>query len=317
MSINSEMFLNFLIGTNNDHDNFYIESYDIDKNVQPDKEALAQRWNGFGINIAGFIHNNTDVVVLSILTDLKSVSIYTVYALVTTGLKRLIQSISEGIVPTLGHAYASGDKERLNNIFDLYEIIIFFATFILFTAGGLLITPFVQIYTKGIGDANYFRPALGWLLILSEMIFCIKEPYVNMAYSANKFKEISKHAYIEAAINIVLSIILVFKFGLIGVAVGTLVAMLYRTIYHIIYLRTNILNRSIWKVGKKLIIFGIAEIICIIVSSLLFKFEEISVLSWIIFAVKNVAIIGVMYLLVLVIFYRKYIKSILGILKRK
>ena len=222
--------------------NIYINKhYEIDKKVDPDEKALSQRWNGFGINIAGFIHNNTDAVVLTLFTDLKSVSIYSVYYLVTSGLKRLIQSISEGIIPTLGHAYVSGDKERLNNVFDIYEIIIFFATFILFTAGGLLITPFVQIYTKGINDANYYQLALGWLLILSEMVFCIKEPYVNMAYSANKFKEISKYAYFEATINIVLSIILVNKVGVIGVAIGTLVAMTFRTIVHIVYLKNNIL----------------------------------------------------------------------------
>ena len=298
--------------------NIYVNKhYDIDKKAEPDKQALSQRWNGFGINIAGFIHNNTDVVVLTVLTNLKSVSIYSVYLLVTNGLKRLIQSISEGIIPTLGHAYASGDKEKLNEIFDLYEIVIFFFTFILFTAGGLLITPFVQVYTKGINDANYFQPIFGWLLILSEMVFCIKEPYVNMAYSANKFKEISKHAYIEAGINIVLSVILVFKFGIIGVAVGTLVAMLYRTIYHIVYLKNNILNRSIWTAGKKILIFGIAAIICITISTLLFKFPEVSILSWILYALKNTAVIVTIYVITLIVFYRKYIKSIVRIFKRK
>lgn len=298
--------------------NIYINKhYEIDKKVEPDKKALSQRWNGFGINIAGFIHNNTDAIVLTLFTDLKSVSIYSVYYLVTSGLKRLIQSISEGIIPTLGHAYASGDKERLNNVFDIYEIVIFFATFILFTAGGLLITPFVQIYTKGINDANYYQLALGWLLILSEMAFCIKEPHVNMAYSANKFKEISKYAYLEAVINIVLSIILVNKLGLIGVAIGTLVAMTFRTIVHIVYLKNNILFRSIWKTVKKVVIFGIASIICIVISTIFFKLKNITVIDWIILAIKNTFLIVVVYGLLLILFYKKRIKEIIKTIKRK
>lgn len=298
--------------------NIYINKhYEIDKKVDPDEKALSQRWNGFGINIAGFIHNNTDAVVLTLFTDLKSVSIYSVYYLVTSGLKRLIQSISEGIIPTLGHAYVSGDKERLNNVFDIYEIIIFFATFILFTAGGLLITPFVQIYTKGINDANYYQLALGWLLILSEMVFCIKEPYVNMAYSANKFKEISKYAYFEATINIVLSIILVNKVGVIGVAIGTLVAMTFRTIVHIVYLKNNILYRSVWKTVKKVIIFEIASIICIFISIIFFKLQNITVMDWIVLAIKNVILIGLVYSVVLIVFYKNQVKEISKVIKRK
>ena len=53
--------------------NWYIKkNYNIDKNVEPDKEALAQRWDGLGINIASFIRNNTDVVILTLFTDLKT-----------------------------------------------------------------------------------------------------------------------------------------------------------------------------------------------------------------------------------------------------
>lgn len=297
--------------------NIYVKKhYEIEKNAEPDEEALDQRWDGFGINIAGFVHNNTDTIVLTLFADLKSVSIYSVYYLVANGLKKIIQSISEGIIPTLGHAYASGDKKKLNTVFDLYEIVIFFATFILFTAGGLLITPFVQIYTNGINDANYYQVALGWLLILSEMSFCIKEPYVNMAYSSNKFKDISKYAYIEAVLNIVLSVMFVNKLGLIGVAIGTLISMTYRTIVHIIYLKNNVLYRSIRKSINKLIILGVASIICIIISTVFFKLKNITVLAWIILAIKNMLVIILVYGVVFLVFYRKKIKELLMNIKK-
>ncbi len=53
----------------------------------------------------------------------------------------------------------------------------------------------------------------------------MKFPHLNLAYAANKFKEITVPAYIEALLNIVISVILVHKFGLVGVAVGTIVGM--------------------------------------------------------------------------------------------
>lgn len=285
--------------------NYYVKkNYNIDKRIEPDKNALAQRWNGFGINIAAFIHNNTDVVVLSVLSDLKSVSVYSVYYLVTSGLKSLITSISAGIQPTLGHVYASNDKKKINRTFEIYEFIIYCATFFLFVVGGICITPFIQIYTKGVEDANYFQPALGWVMILAEFVFCIREPYVNMAYCANKFKEVSKYAYIESVLNIVLSVILVWKFKIIGVAISTFIAMAYRTIGHIIFLRDNILKRDIIITVKKFISFTIPSIIIIILSNILFKFDDITVFDWIVYAMKNSILAVIVYTIMIVIVYR-------------
>ena len=121
--------------------NIYIEKhFDITKNVKPDKEAISQRWNGFGINTAAFIHNNTDIILLTILTNLKDVSIYSIYYLVVNGLKSLITSISAGIVPTLGHSLARDDKETINKFFNKYEFIILLMnksnSFILFSLTG-------------------------------------------------------------------------------------------------------------------------------------------------------------------------------------
>ena len=249
--------------------NLYVKKkYKINKKTEPDKQALAQRWDGLGINIAAFIHNNTDVVILTLLADLKSVSIYSVYYLVTTGLKNLITSISGGIVPTLGHAYAESNSEKLNKIFDRYELIIYIATFLLFVLGGILITPFVMIYTKGIYDAK--------------------------------------------GKNIVLSTILVIKFGIIGVAIATFIAMIYRTLAHMIYLQKNILYRDIKKTLKRLLVFIVSSGVIIILSKLLFSMEEVSILGWIIYAIKNTILALAAYGITILIFYRKQIELIIN-----
>lgn len=298
------------------YDRFVRKKYNLDLDAEPDEEALKQRWDGFGINLAAFIHNNTDIVVLSILTNLSNVSIYSVYSLVTTGLKRIVQSVSGGIVPSLGHVYASNDKEALNKMFDSFELIIFIITFILFTCGGILINSFVKVYTLGINDANYNQPVLGWLLIIAEMTFCLREPYVNMAYTANKFKEISKYAYVEAILNIVLSIILVFKFGMVGVAIGTVVSLLYRTICQVYYLKNNILYRKVQPFVKNLVIFTLSEVVIVIISRLFIKMDSVSLLGWMIYAIKNVILTIFAYSIVLFVFYRENIRLLLAKIKK-
>ena len=55
--------------------------------------------------------------------------------------------------------------------------------------------------------------------------------------------------------NIVISVLMVRRFGLIGISVGTFLAMLYRTAYQVWYLSRNILMRS-WTVAvRKLLHF--------------------------------------------------------------
>lgn len=293
--------------------NLYVKKhYEIEKNATPDKNALKQRWDGFGINIAAFMHNNTDVVILTLLSELKNVSVYSVYYLVTSGLKSLITSISAGIQPSLGHVYVEEDKEKLNKTFETYEFIIYCASFFLFVVGGLCITPFVQLYTNGVNDVNYFQPILGWLMIFAELMFCLREPYVNMAYCANKFKEVSKYAYIEAFLNIILSIILVIKFGIIGVAIGTLVAMTYRTLCHIYFLKNNILHRSIIKTVKIFIIFLVPSIFIIVISKLLLKSDSVNIMSWFVFAIKNAIVAIIIYITTIAIFYKDTIKDLLN-----
>ena len=54
----------------------------------------------------------------------------------------------------------------------------------------------------------------------------------------------NKAAWVEAITNILISIALVIKYGLVGVAIGTFISMLYRTIDFIILASKDILKRK-------------------------------------------------------------------------
>ena len=288
--------------------------YKLDNNAPVDNELIKNRWDGFGINIAYFIHYNTDIAILTIFTDLKIVSIYAVYSLVATGLRQLIISISSGISPSLGHVYSSGNNEKMNIFFDRYEFIIMFITFICFSIGCILISPFVMIYTNGITDVNYYQPVFGILLLISEGIYCLRDPYVSFAYSAKKFKKITKHTYIEAGINILVSLILVVKFKLIGVAIGTILAMLYRAIFHIIYLKKDIIHRPIKKFIRNFSIFSIFTTISITICIFCFPIKNLSIINWLINGVIYFLIFIIQYIIMTYIFFKNqfnYYKEVL------
>ena len=295
----------------------YINKYyEINKKAKADNSLIKGRWDGFAINTAAFIHNSTDIAILTIFTDLATVSVYSVYALVTGGIKNIINALVSSLNPTLGHAYAREDYQGLSQKLDLYEYIVFILVFLIFGVAGLLITPFVSIYTSGLTDANYYQPLFGVLMVIAEALYLLKFPHLNLAYSADKFKEISKPAFIEAGLNIVISVVLVPFLGIIGVAIGTIVAMFYRLVFHVYYTSKIVPGRRQWIFYSKFLTFIISTCVGILICLFLPE-PDGSIISWIWHAGAYVTIIGAMLTVNSFIFYRKEIDFIKKYLKGK
>lgn len=295
---------------------FIKKRYKINKTVVEDKTLVKQRWDGFMVNLAAFVHFSTDVTILTIFTDFKTVSIYSVYAMIVNSIQGLIVSASTGLNSMLGHSYVSGDNDATNKKMDLYEFIIFLSVFFLFSVTGLLLTPFVMIYTKNIIDANYYQPIFGILLILSSVIYLIKFPHLNLAYSANKFKEIKIPAFCEAAINIVLSLILVPCMGLIGVAIGTIVAMLYRMIFHV-YFTTKLIKRSQCIFYVRLMLFILFTIAGMMFCYFVIPNVQYNIVNWIWHGFVYATIMGLILVILSLFIFRKEIVTMKNYLKRK
>lgn len=267
--------------------NTYVNKhYKLDKSIEVDaKEELPGRWSSLGQNVAFFIHNNTDITLLSLISGLKTVSVYSVHAMVVFGLKNFIMAFSQVFSPKIGLSIAKDDPKEIERQIDIYEFVSYFISTLFFGTCICLIVPFVQIYTSNISDANYYQPVFAVILTFSEYVYCIRNPYIAVVYGAGKFKETAVGAYLEAAINILLSIALIWRFGLVGIAIGTSIAMTYRWIYHLVYLKNHIIFRSLKKPIKRFII----SLLGIVSSYFLFNrvlfFSLTSVCGWILGAI--------------------------------
>lgn len=267
--------------------NAYIKKkYGLNLKDADENYKLEKKWDGLAQHIASVIHNNTDVTILTVFSKLSEVSVYSIYSLVTRGIKSIVSAFSEGIDASFGDMIAKEERETLNKNFGTYELFYFTVITIFYACTLLLIVPFIIVYTKGINDANYIRPLFGYLMVISEFIWTVRQPYNNLVKAAGHFKETRKGAWVEAVTNIVLSIILVVKYGIVGVAIGTLVAMLIRTIEFIYHTNKYILKRNIF-INIKKIMFIIIEtiIIVLIVKILPFDFKFNSYINWIVYAI--------------------------------
>lgn len=135
----------------------------------------------------------------------------------------------------VSHTIAKESMNQLNAKVNAYEWILNVVSCIALICSAMLIVPFVMIYTQGVSDTNYKQPAFAYLLCFAAFMSCIRLPYQNLVEASGHFKETRNGAIGEAVINIVISVIFVRKWGCIGVAIGTIVAMTVRTIQYAEY----------------------------------------------------------------------------------
>ena len=293
--------------------------YEINRRIQYSEEPIKQKWNGLAQHIAAIVLDGTDSIVLTMFSSLANVSIYGVYHLVVHGVRQIFVYMVSGVQALLGDMWARNEHKELHTFFGQYEWIIHTVTVFIFSCTGALIIPFVQVYTKGITDTNYIQPLFGALLTVAQAVFCLRIPYNNMVLAAGHFKQTQRCYYISAFVNIVLSVITVVKFGLVGVAIGTLVAMIYQTIWMIFYNAKNLLKWPL-KTTAKQVSIDIVEVVMIALIVGLLKMGQISYSHWIVLALKVAACSFLCILLINMVFYRKYVtmytKKFLNVIRK-
>ena len=289
--------------------------YKINHKLKLTTEPIKQKWNGLAQHLASFVLFGTPVAILTIFTSLKEVSVYTVYNLVTNGIKQFVMALTTGTQAAFGNMLANNETDNLNKAFTKFEWIMHTMTTLLFGLTGILIVPFVTVYTKGITDVNYIVPFFAYLFTIGFALHSIRLPYNTMILAAGHYKETQASAIIEMSINLILSIVLVFNYGLIGVAIGMLVALAYRTVYFAWYLSENIMNRNLKYFIKH--IFVDTLIILLMIITGYFQMKDVSYLAWFILAVKTSVICVVISFAVNLIFYRNEMYSVFQWIKQK
>ena len=237
--------------------------------------------------------------------------------MVVRGIKSLIQSLTSGIDSSFGEMIAKNENENLKNKFNIYETLFFTITTIAFSCTYVLITPFVSVYVRGITDVNYVRYLFGYLIVVSEFIWAIRLPYSSLVLAAGHFKQTKVGAWIECVVNIFISLLLVFKFGIIGVAIGTIIAMSIRTIEFIIHTNKKILFRNYNLSIYKILLVVVETIIIIFVYSIIPKFTYNNYFNWGLNAFVIFVVSTFIVLFLNTIFYKQEMLSVKKIIKRR
>ena len=291
----------------------------LDLTVDPDNDSISKSKNAFVHQISGLIFNNTVILLLTFVCDLKVVSVYSLYKTLVGLVGTLINHFSSSVNFKLGQIF--NDRARFIKVFDAFETFHITLTYSLCTVAYIFLMPFMRLYTDGM-DSNYLLTYMPLLAVLVEVLSFIRLPSQNVISYAGHFKETQWRSVCESVINLSVSVVLVFVFetlwgvGIYGVLVGTVVALLYRVNDIFIYTNRKILNRSPFKVYRTCFVCTITSMILIF----LFRIINTNLNNY----VSLIFTAGVVCIVVVLVQFivnfavdNKSIKPVLSILKKK
>lgn len=224
---------------------FYIKKYYkwIDLSVAPNKAAISSKNAVVVHQISNLVFSNTDVLILTVMSGLKTVSVYSLYNSFFTMLKSVLFSFLDGLQYALGQTFNS-DFVKFKKMQDLFEASYITLSFALYSVLYVLIMPFIKLYTEGITDINYIDPLIPLLFTLIYLLQGARGPMQLVSEYACHFQQTRGQAIAEMVINVAVSLVGVYFLGVYGVLLGTIAALLYRANAIIVYVNKHILHRS-------------------------------------------------------------------------
>lgn len=300
--------------------NLYVRKrYRLRSDCLPDNSGINKRNAVMFHSIANIIHNNSDVVILTLFADARILSVYSVYYLILGKMKSIMQIFTTGLEAAFGNMWVKRELDILRSRFLMCEHGLYCFVGVVFSCVGVLILPFISLYTEGVSDVNYHIVSFAILATITEAVYCIREPYVILVQAAGKYEETKSGAAIEAGINLVISLVLVKPLGINGVIIGTLVANVFRTIQYMVFASKHILGISVRR--------NIAKTVWLIITAVLvvafyFTLGNKIIISkgWTSWIVQSASVFIAASMIVLVmsmLFYRSYIKQLFSILERR
>ena len=253
---------------------------------------------------------------LTLFTNMSEISVYTVYHYVISNLKKIVTQVTVGFGAAFGDMYARNEIDLMHQNLGIFELIIYSFTSVLYSVALVMILPFVIIYTDGITDVEYVRPLFALITIVASIFNCFRIPYRVIVINVGHYKQTKNGAILEAVLNITVSIIGCIKFGLIGVAMGTLCAMIFRTLQYAVYLSKNIMYRDIRFFIKHVILTFVIIVAVYLVSRLYIPSLIAGWLHWVMYASLTTVIAILLTLGTDLLFYKEDLFNLLNKLKR-
>ena len=186
------------------------------------------------------ILNNIDALLLMGASGPVMVSIYTSYNYILRFLTEIASRVELSSVYSFGNVFAKKEDKKVYSLFKEYMMMFILIAFSMCLTFMIGIRGFITVW---VGKENYILDYLTVVLFTSTSFLNILYfPLVALINADGLFKDNKRHIFICALTNLVLSLLLIGKYGINGILIGTSVAFIVN-----IMLKSNLISKKIMK----------------------------------------------------------------------
>lgn len=200
----------------------YLKEKNVKKLDSETKKSLFTNIKALFFGKIGYILSQcSDNLVISSIVSVVAVGLYSNYTTLISSVSGFVTTFTGGVTASMGNLIASASKERVYEVYKRID----FINFWLYTFSSIcllcLTEPFIKIW---LGE-EYVLPK--GILVVAVLTFYLKgiNSGIDVAKSAAGLFHPDRYvSMMEAGLNLVISIVLAYQIGLLGVLIGTLIS---------------------------------------------------------------------------------------------
>ena len=201
--------------------------------------------------VGNLVINQTDSLVVSYILSVSKWGILSNYLMIKTAITTVMARVYSAVLPSIGDVIAKEKMQKQINIFKMYDLLNFWLYAFCFVALKVLSTPFISLY---FGEKYIIDEFTIFMLCFAFFIDGLRSPVSAVREAGGMYEKDKWYTILAATVNLVSSITLVLFWGLPGVYMGTILAMLV-----LIFSRTIILFNNYFNISSKLYLWGVLK----------------------------------------------------------
>ena len=210
----------------------------------------------FMYQFGGVVLNNTDNIIISIMVGTIFVGIYSNYSMLITTVSTFTALVFTSMISSIGNYNIKSTEKSKKFLFDILEMLFFWMYGFASVSFVILTQDFITLW---IGKEYLLDNITLYIIVFNFYLTGVLYPIFCFRNTTSLFKKTKHIMLVASIINIVLSIVLGFKWGLAGILVATGIARMCTNIWYEPY----ILHRDYFK--EKVNIYYIKKVLEIII----------------------------------------------------
>lgn len=174
--------------------------------------------------IGSVIVLGTDNIIISSFIGISAVGVYSNYTLITKAVKTIIAQVFSSATASVGNLNVSDDNNKLANTYWNMSFLGYSLTIFCVICLYFLINPFIKMT---LGNEYILNNFIIVAIMIEFYLDMIRHPNLIFIEALGLYWYLRYKSVIEAIINLIISIILVNKYGIIGVIIGTICSNLF------------------------------------------------------------------------------------------